>query len=242
MKSILTKEAPCDEEVMRRLRNRIGKKIIVNHIRFSEPKVTEGILKEVHNFCHIRVGVYDLYFIIGKAAIRKISNKKGGVLYYNPLITKDFPQKTEKEREKIRRETFGIERYVRMLAEEKVSWAKEDFKDAKLDAESIKSTPNFIREGIEVVKPKLKGKWEKFVVKEMLEEPDCDSPEYSGHIIKSALQIMKALSKGKSFRKALSAGYNPELSAGQGGRIISIVGYFHSRGRKFFEWDKNEHN
>lgn len=215
------------KEVMDNLQACVGKTVKVEYAWNGMLHIETSTLRDVVPFSSIAQDGSGTPFIGEGSAIRRISCE-GKVIYENKLIPENYDCSQEKEIDSLVRASFGNriaqERSDKMEASRKVWQAEYE----RLDKKMRQKGASLIEQGAKLVKPELVTEWKEYA---LLNTQDF----YSGGVVKSSINVMKALNKGKSPQNAMEF-LEDDTSGFQEGAVAATVSHFHQRGEEFGRW------
>lgn len=92
---------------MRALQENLGKSVTVEYVHYGSRYIEQKKLKTVHPFSSIEFNNAGIPFIGYGAAIRKITDKKGEVLYENSKINEDYDVRSQDSIHRLKLKCFG---------------------------------------------------------------------------------------------------------------------------------------
>ena len=216
----------------KKLRNHIGKKVRVDYIKYGSLCSEESTLRNVEDYVNIEIESCGIPFVGYGSAIQRITDKRGNVLYENPNILNDYDVRSSEKIEDIVSLTFG-QNIADKKRKERIKFEKDFEKRMKKSDEHAKTKANdYLQQGKSLVKRDVLYEWELYVKRNTQDG-------YSAAVVDASLKVMKALSDGKTSKKALDLSYELGLTVAMAGFMASTISHFHPRGEEFRKyWNK----
>lgn len=218
-----------DKKAMEELRKNVGKNVSVEYAWYGSEYKERYILKSVDEFTNIEFGNLGIPFVGYGCAIQRITDENGRIIYNNSNIDSAYDVRSDQLIDEVRKTTFGDKVAKKFIDERERERKRWEMKKERLDKKAQKSSIRFRDLGRTLIKSELVDEWDKYV--------SANTKDfYSSGVVDASLRVMKALSEGKSPKKAEKTVYDLGITGFQMGCVAQEVSYFHPRGEEFREY------
>lgn len=228
---IESKEAKCTK-MFENIKQHIGEEVICTYYDEGKQYQSKGMLRGVSPFSSVFIGSCDMAFLNWDGGILYIKLMDGTELYSNLNVPLTHKCHNALEFFEVERKVFGDRIVDKKENEYKKNKELAEKRAREEELEVQKKKYLLMKNGLEVVK--------KEKIEEWLEYADnCTEPGYKATIIETAIDMIKEVNKGTSFRE-IDLEIERRGLTGEPASLVALgIEKFSNRGEEFKKyWDR----